>query len=170
MRLRVMIPILLLSLISIAALAQETIDPTTTTDTTITTTETTTVDPAEPTQTDTMFPDSTVDPAPFPDESATTTTYYEDEDFGNDAEEEGALACAACAAIGLAGPLIFLGLSIAIAIWMWRDAKSRNDQYAPLWGIVGFLFNLLGLIIYLVVRSQKDRPNAPPPAAPPPTV
>lgn len=89
-----------------------------------------------------------------------TTTYYEDDETTHEA-----LGCAICA--GMVGiPLVlYLIVSIVIAWWVYRDAKARAIPQGGIWAALGFLFNVLGLIIYLVVRS---RPTTMPPAAPPP--
>ncbi|HEU5162888.1 MAG TPA: hypothetical protein VFV54_07075 [Thermoanaerobaculia bacterium] len=133
-------------------------DTTVTTETTITETSTTEVEPTD---------------------TASTTTYYEEDMDDDDVmdDEEGAKVCAACAAFGIALPLILLGISIAIALWIYRDAKTRGITSAPLWAILGFLFNILGLVIYLIARKGMTPPPgsatgsmAPPPPTPPPHV
>ena len=134
--------------------------------------------PSETALTETTPTDTTLtEPAPMePDpfettttETASTTTYFEEDDDGMSAEE-GAAVCAGCMAFGVALPLILLGISIAIAFWIYRDAKERNISSAPLWAILGFLFNLLGLVIYLIARGGMTPPSsgAVPPTAPPP--
>lgn len=132
------------------------------TDTAPTDTTLTDADPLEPLQ-----------PEPFeealPTETASTTTYFE-EDGNGMGEEGGAAVCAGCMAAGIAFPLILLGISIAIAIWIYRDAKERNIANPPLWGLLGFLLSVIGLIIYLVVRNNLTPPSsgAVPPTVPPP--
>lgn len=42
---------------------------------------------------------------------------------------------------------------VAVTIWVFRDAESRG-QNGLLWGLLVFVGNLLGMIIYLIVRSQ----------------
>jgi hypothetical protein len=134
--------------------------------------------PSETALTETTPTDTTLtEPAPMePDpfettttETASTTTYFEEDDDGM-SDEEGAVVCAGCMAFGVALPLILLGISIAIAFWIYRDAKERNISSAPLWAILGFLFNLLGLVIYLIARGGMTPPSsgAVPPMAPPP--
>lgn len=134
--------------------------------------------PSETALTETTPTDTTLtEPAPMePDpfettttETASTTTYFEEDDDGM-SDEEGAAVCAGCMAFGVALPLILLGISIAIAFWIYRDAKERNISSAPLWAILGFLFNLLGLVIYLIARGGMTPPSsgAVPPTAPPP--
>src|SRR6266511_1127575 len=50
-------------------------------------------------------------------------------------------------------------LSILIAIWVYRDAESRGMS-GVLWLIVILVAGLIGLLIYLIVRS--DHPVRPP--------
>lgn len=42
---------------------------------------------------------------------------------------------------------------IVIAIWMYKDAKKR-DENAVLWLIVGLFLGIIGLIIWFVVRPD----------------
>jgi hypothetical protein len=137
---------------------------TTATDTSFTDTALTT----DTTMTDTAMTDTSV--TTFETDTASTTTYYEDEadDVEEMTDEEGARVCAACAAMGVALPLIMLGISIAIAFWIYRDAKARGITSAALWAVIGFLFNLLGLVIYLIARRGMTPPAAGAPGSTPP--
>lgn len=156
-----------LLLLALPLAAQTATDTTVTMDTVLTDTTVTT----ETTLTETSTTEV------YPTDTASTTTYYEDEmDDAMDGDEQGAKVCAACAAFGIALPLILLGISIAIALWIYRDAKERGITSAPLWAILGFLFNILGLVIYLIARNGMTPPSssapgstaAPPPPPPPP--
>ncbi|TFG07003.1 MAG: zinc-ribbon domain-containing protein [Promethearchaeota archaeon] len=51
---------------------------------------------------------------------------------------------------GLVGCVI----QILLTVWTHKDAKARNMS-ADLWAVVVLIFGLLGLIIYLIVRSPK---------------
>jgi thiol:disulfide interchange protein len=90
-----------------------------------------------------------------------TTTYYEDDD---NADKEGALACAMCGGVGLVFFLIPLALSAIIAWWIHRDATRSGNPNAVLWAVLGFFLNVVGLIIYLIVRPKGGA--AAPPTAP----
>ncbi|MCJ7570346.1 MAG: zinc ribbon domain-containing protein [Candidatus Thermoplasmatota archaeon] len=47
-------------------------------------------------------------------------------------------------------------ISILIAIWINKDAKERGKN-STTWAIIGFVFSILGLIIWILVRpSKKD--------------
>src|SRR5687767_1162286 len=142
----------------IAPLAAQTPTDTTATDTTLT---------------ETSMTDATVTETTSTDQTTTeeTTTYYEgDGDSPNDAE--GAMACAACGGVGLIFIILPLALSIGIAWWIYRDANRRGNPQAVLWAVLGFFFNIIGLIIYLVARPTGPIPpsSVPPASPPPPTV
>ncbi len=51
---------------------------------------------------------------------------------------------------------------IAVVIWVYRDAESRGMN-GVLWALLVFIGNLIGLLIYLIVRSDPGK--APPPVA-----
>lgn len=87
-----------------------------------------------------------------------TTTYYEGDDNGSEAED--AMACAACGGVGLLFVVLPLALSIGIAWWIYRDANQRGNPQAVLWAVLGFFFNIIGLIIYLIARPPG--PGGPP--------
>ena len=78
-------------------------------------------------------------------------------------EEAGGLACAACAGIFLIIPLIVLVISLIIGVWMYKDAQRRGNPQAVLWLVLGILFNVVGLLIYLAVRKSNDMSPPPPP-------
>ena len=70
---------------------------------------------------------------------------------------------AAGAAAGLIGGtcgciafLVALGICIALAIWVYRDAKSRGMDNAVLLTIVTMITGILGLIIYLLMRPKGN--------------
>ncbi len=51
---------------------------------------------------------------------------------------------------------IAIGITAAIGVFVYRDAKKRGMN-APLWTLVALVApGLIGLIIYLVVRSDRD--------------
>lgn len=162
-----LIPLLATLLLAVPAGAQQpTQTDTAALDTAAPTTDTTATDTS---MTDTAFTTETVQTETLePTETASTTTYYEDDGMDDDDEEKGAAVCATCAAATFAVPLILLGISIAIALWIYRDAKERGITSAALWAILGFLFNILGLVIYLIARKGMEPPAAPGSTVPPP--
>jgi hypothetical protein len=67
-----------------------------------------------------------------------------------------ARGCAGCGCCGtfILIPIVFLALSIALLVWVARDAKARGMDNAVLWMLVVFFLNLLGLLIYVLSRPQ----------------
>jgi len=53
-------------------------------------------------------------------------------------------------------PMVLLALSIALLVWVARDAKARGMDSAALWMLLVFFLNLLGLVIYLLSRPQGN--------------
>lgn len=73
-------------------------------------------------------------------------------------------------ALSACGLLIaWLVVFILIAVWVYRDAESRGMS-GGLWLIIVILLGLIGLIVYLIVRSSHPVGGMPPgyPAYPPP--
>ena len=50
---------------------------------------------------------------------------------------------------------------IAVLIWVYRDAERRKMN-GVLWGLLVFIGNLVGLIIYLIVRNESRSAAGPP--------
>jgi len=57
-------------------------------------------------------------------------------------------------------PLLWLIISILLCVWVYRDAESRGMS-GPLWLIIVILTGIIGLIIYLLVRKDKQGPPSP---------
>ena len=73
----------------------------------------------------------------------------------------GAAAAAGLAGMGLACCFVyllfiagFLAVWIFVAIWIMRDAKSRQSENAQLVTILGWLVPLVGLIVHLATRPN----------------
>ena len=65
------------------------------------------------------------------------------------------------------GALAIFALLIAILVWVYRDAEKRGMN-GVLWALVVFVGHIVGLVIYLIVRS--DHPfRSPAPGGPSPT-
>jgi hypothetical protein len=59
-------------------------------------------------------------------------------------------------------PLAFLVLWIFVLVWVYRDAEQRGMS-GILWMLLVLIGNIIGLIIYLIVRSESGhRPPATP--------
>ncbi|UCC39030.1 MAG: zinc-ribbon domain-containing protein [Candidatus Aminicenantes bacterium] len=53
-------------------------------------------------------------------------------------------------------PLALLVLWIFVIVWVYRDAERRNMN-GVLWALLVFIGNVIGLLIYLIVRSDVAR-------------
>jgi hypothetical protein len=65
-------------------------------------------------------------------------------------------------------PAAVMGLSliilwVCVIAWVYRDAERRKMS-GPLWALLVFFGNLIGLLIYLIVRSDHPAAEAAPPA------
>jgi len=45
-------------------------------------------------------------------------------------------------------------ISIVIAFWIYGDANARGKS-GIVWGILGFFFSLITLIVWLIVRPKQ---------------
>jgi Phospholipase_D-nuclease N-terminal len=68
----------------------------------------------------------------------------------------GGLAACGCCGTFIFIPIVFLALSIALLVWVARDAKARGMDSAVLWMLLVFFLNLIGLVIYLFARPQGN--------------
>ena len=68
----------------------------------------------------------------------------------------GGAACGGCCGTFILIPIVFLALSIALLVWVARDAKARGMDSAVLWMALVFFLNLLGLVIYIFSRPQGN--------------
>ena len=66
------------------------------------------------------------------------------------------LAGCGCCGTFIFIPIAGLALSIALLVWVARDAKSRGMDSAVLWMLLVFFLNLIGLVIYLFSRPQGN--------------
>ncbi len=78
----------------------------------------------------------------------------------------------AAAVIALIFVILAVGLALYIwmLVWIYRDAKSRGKE-AALWVLIAAIAPIVGLIIYMLIRNEPERPVVYyPPAAyyPPP--
>jgi hypothetical protein len=72
-------------------------------------------------------------------------------------DEEKAAGAATCFACGGLYIMLIVGgfvLTIALMVWVARDAKNRGMDSAILWMLLVFFTNFIGLIIYLFARPQ----------------
>jgi len=50
--------------------------------------------------------------------------------------------------------ILWFAISIFLCIWVYRDAQSRGMD-GVLWLIIVLFANVVGLIVYLIVREEK---------------
>ncbi len=60
--------------------------------------------------------------------------------------------------------IVALGIQIALAVWVYKDARSRGMENAMLLTVLTVFTGLLGLIIYLLMRPKEK--IIPPPSGP----
>ncbi|HEY7863005.1 MAG TPA: PLDc N-terminal domain-containing protein [Thermoanaerobaculia bacterium] len=84
-------------------------------------------------------PDLTPIPSPSPETTATAAD---------------AVAGMACCGSFLFVILALVALSIALLVWVARDAKARGMDGAVIWMMVVFFTSVIGLIVYLLSRPQ----------------
>lgn len=53
-------------------------------------------------------------------------------------------------------PLIIFAVHIALAVWVYKDAKKRGENEV-LWLIVFLAGGIIGLIIWLIVRPDENK-------------
>jgi hypothetical protein len=71
----------------------------------------------------------------------------------NAASAAGALIGGTC---GCVVCLVIFAVWIALAVWVYKDAKSRGMDNAMLLTIVTIITGVLGLIIYLLMRPKGN--------------
>lgn len=69
--------------------------------------------------------------------------------------------CSSCMGVIVVLSLLPALVSVLIAIWMYNDARRRGDPNAVVWALLGLIFNIVGWLIYLIVRGNG--PSAAPP-------
>lgn len=71
----------------------------------------------------------------------------------------GCLACGGCGggiAVVIAVIVGSIALSIALLVWVARDAKNRGMDNSVMWMILVFFTSFIGLIIYIFSRPQGN--------------
>lgn len=59
-----------------------------------------------------------------------------------------------CGGIELLILLAFLAVPFFLGVWVFRDATAREIDSPVLWVIVILIGNVLGLIVYLIVKPK----------------
>jgi Na+-driven multidrug efflux pump len=58
--------------------------------------------------------------------------------------------------MGLLFIMFGLPVLVLVAKFVYEDAKDRNMNNPGLWALLVFLFTLLGLVLYLLLRKEKN--------------
>lgn len=53
------------------------------------------------------------------------------------------------------------GILVAVAYWIYTDARDRGNRYALLWGLATLVFAILAVLPYLYLR-WRNGPEANP--------
>jgi hypothetical protein len=69
------------------------------------------------------------------------------------AASAGCLACGGGMIVLIVGSIV---LSIALLVWVARDAKNRGMDNSVMWMILVFFTSFIGLIIYIFSRPQGN--------------
>ncbi|MFX1302185.1 MAG: hypothetical protein ACFFC1_10310 [Promethearchaeota archaeon] len=56
----------------------------------------------------------------------------------------------------LAGGIIYFIVSLFIAKYMHRDALKRGIKNTEFWLVIGFILNVIGLLLYIFVRKNYE--------------
>lgn len=85
-----------------------------------------------------------------------TVTAFAQDATDSPASDDAANAAGALAALGCGIIPCILGVAIqlALAFWVYKDAKSRGMENAVLLTVVTALTGLIGLLIYLLMRPK----------------
>jgi len=57
----------------------------------------------------------------------------------------------------IVGTVMCLGLSVLIAYYVHKDALRRGIKNSEIWLLIGLVLNLLGLVLYLLVRNSYNQ-------------
>ena len=58
------------------------------------------------------------------------------------------------AAIVILPAIVWFVIAVAVGVWVYRDAESRNMNGA-MWLIIGLILGIIGLVVYVIVRRPK---------------
>jgi uncharacterized membrane protein YhaH (DUF805 family) len=74
----------------------------------------------------------------------------------NASNAAGGLAGCGCCGTFIFIPIALFVLSIALLVWVAKDAKARGMDNAVGWMALVFFLNLIGLVIYIFARPQGN--------------
>lgn len=50
--------------------------------------------------------------------------------------------------------LVIYGIVIAVAVWIYRDARARGSRYAIVWGIATLVFAIVPVLVYMYLHRD----------------
>jgi len=50
--------------------------------------------------------------------------------------------------------LVVYGIVVAVAVWIYRDAKARGSRYAVAWGVATLLFAIVPVLLYMYLHRD----------------
>ena len=68
----------------------------------------------------------------------------------------GLAGCLVCGVVPMFFLAVIVALHIAILVWVAKDAKARGMDNAVLWMILVIVTGLIGLVVYILARTQGD--------------
>ena len=57
----------------------------------------------------------------------------------------------------IVGMVTYIGLSVVIGYYLHKNALRRGIKNSEFWLLVGLILNLLGLVMYLLVRNSYNQ-------------
>ncbi len=50
--------------------------------------------------------------------------------------------------------LVIYGIVVAVAVWIYRDAKARGSRYAIVWGVSTLIFAIVPVLLYMYLHRD----------------
>lgn len=50
--------------------------------------------------------------------------------------------------------LVIYGIVLAVAVWIYRDAKARGSRYAVVWAIATLVFAIVPVLLYMYLHRD----------------
>lgn len=50
--------------------------------------------------------------------------------------------------------LVIYGIVLAVAVWIYRDAKARGSRYAIVWAVATLVFAIVPVLLYMYLHRD----------------
>ncbi|WP_418286526.1 hypothetical protein [Halorubrum sp. DTA46] len=50
--------------------------------------------------------------------------------------------------------LVIYGIVLAVAVWIYRDARARGSRYAIVWAVATLLFAIVPVLLYMYLHRD----------------